>query len=129
MQKSPSRKPSFHSEGVEKIYPDHANDFRKAGLARPISLTMRKLWKNQDEKMNIENKKEPDVKKKKNRNIYFCVAYSRYFYTSTHRAINKLKQYFNLSWMRVRMSYHIFNNLSELINGDIATKIGWGILS
>ena len=33
------------------------------------------------------------------------------------------KKYFNLSWLRVRMSYHIFNNLAELLNGDIATKI------
>ena len=27
------------------------------------------------------------------------------------------------------MSYHRFNNLAELLNGDIATKIGQGILS
>ena len=27
------------------------------------------------------------------------------------------------------MSYHIFINLSELLNGDLAAKIGWGIFS
>ena len=31
--------------------------------------------------------------------------------------------------MRVQMSYHIFNNISELINGYLAAKIGQGILS
>ena len=36
---------------------------------------------------------------------------------------------FNLSWLRVRMSYHRFNNLAELINGDLAAKIGQGIFS
>ena len=30
--------------------------------------------------------------------------------------------------MRVKMAYHGFNNLSELINGDLDTKIGRGIL-
>ena len=27
------------------------------------------------------------------------------------------------------MSYHRFNNLAELLNGDLAAKIGWGIFS
>ena len=85
------------------------------------------LWSKQDEKVDIE--KDPDVNKKKNRNFYFCVAYSRYFSTSNHMMINKLNKYFNLSWLRVRMSYHIFNNLTELINGDLAAKIGQGIFS
>ena len=33
----------------------------------------------QDEKLDIENEKEPDINKKKNRKVYFCVDYSRYF--------------------------------------------------
>ena len=78
----------------------------------------------QDKKLEIENEKEPDVNKKKNRNVYFCVAYSRFFSTSIHRVINGLKKTFNLSWLRVRMSYHRFNNLSELLNGDLAAKSG-----
>ena len=36
---------------------------------------------------------------------------------------------FNLSWLRVRMYYHRFNNLAELINVDLAAKIGRGIFS
>ena len=34
--------------------------------------------------------KEPEFNKKKNRNIYFCVAYSRCFYTYIHRVIKKI---------------------------------------
>ena len=30
----------FNSEGVDKIYPDHANALREAGLAPPIFLIM-----------------------------------------------------------------------------------------
>ena len=78
LAKLTSRKPSLHSEGVDKVYPDHANALRKAGLAPPDFPTMGDLWKMQDEKLEIENEKEPDVNKKKNRNVYFCVAYSRF---------------------------------------------------
>ena len=105
------------------------NALRKAGLAPPDFPTMGDLWKMQDEKLEIENEKEPGVKKKKNKNVYFCVAYSRYFSTSIHRVINGLKKTFNLSWLRVRMSCHRFNNLAKLLNRDIATKIGRGIFS
>ena len=49
------RKPSLHSEGVYKVYPDHANALRKAGLAPPDFPTMGDLWKMQDEKLEIEN--------------------------------------------------------------------------
>ena len=127
LAKLTSRKPSLHSEGVDKVYPDHANALRKAGLAPPNFPTMGDLWRNQDEKVDIE--KEQDVRKKKNRNVYFCVSYSRSFSTSIHRVINRLKRSFNLSWMRIRMSYHRFNNLAELLNRDLAKKIGREICS
>ena len=93
----------------------------------PVFPTMRELWGKQDEK--VEKIKEQDVIVKKNRNVYFCVAYSHYFSTATHRVINRLKKSFNLTWLRVRMSYHGLNNLAELLNGDLAAKIGRGMFS
>ena len=74
-----SQKSSLHYEGVDKVYPDHENALREAGLAPPNLPTMGYLWKMQDWKMDIDNEKEPDVNKKININFYFCVAYSRYF--------------------------------------------------
>ena len=48
LAKPTSRKPSIHSEGVEKIYPKHGNTLRKAVLT-PYNLpTMGYLWSNQD---------------------------------------------------------------------------------
>ena len=51
--------------------------------------------------------------------------YSRCFSSSIHRGVKKV---FYLYWLRVRLSYHRFNILSELLNGDLAAKIGWGVL-
>ena len=45
LAKLTSLKPSLHSEGVDKFYPDHANALRKAGLAPPYFPTMGDLWK------------------------------------------------------------------------------------
>ena len=77
----------------------------------------------------MDSEKEQDVSKKKNRNIYFCVTYSRYVSTSINRLIDRIKKSFNPSLMIVRMSYHIFNSLAELLNGDLAAKIGQEIFS
>ena len=112
---------------VDTIYPAHANARCKAGLAPPVFPAMEELWGKQDEK--LEKNKERDVSVKKNRNVYFCVAYSRYFTTPIHRVTDSLKNSFNLTWLRVRMSYHRFNNLAELLNGDLAAKIERGIFS
>ena len=74
--------------------------------------------------MDIKNEKEPDVNKYIY--IYKCllfVAYPRYFFTSIHRVTNFLQKYFNLSWLRVRMTYHSLDNLSELLNLALAAKI------
>ena len=103
------------------------NALRKAGLAPPVFPTMGDLWRKQDEK--AEKEKERDVSVKKNRNVYFCVAYSLYFSAAIHRVNDRLKKSFNLTWLRVRMSYHRFNNLAELLNGYLAAKIGRGIFS
>ena len=49
-----SRKPSIHSEGVDKIYPDHTNALRKEGLAPHNLPKMGDLWSKQDEIVDIE---------------------------------------------------------------------------
>ena len=77
----------------------------------------------------MEKNKERDVSVKKNRNVYFCDAYSSYFSKETHRVIDRLKKSLNLTWLRIIISYHRYNNLAEQLNGDLAAKIGRGIFS
>ena len=108
-------------------YPNHISALRKAGLTLSNLLTIGDLWSRHNEK--VDMKKQPDVNKKKNRNVYLCAAYSRYFFTSIIRVINRVKKLFKFSCLRVRMSYHGFNNLDELLNVDLTAKIGRGIFS
>ena len=91
LRNSPREKTSLHSEGVDRVYPEHANALCKAVLAPPDSPTMGDLWKMQDEKLEIENEKEPDVKKKKHKYLFLCCLLT-FFSTSIHRFINRLKK-------------------------------------
>ena len=72
LAKVTSQKPSLQPEGVDKIYPDHANALFKAGLAPPNFLTMGNIWIKKDEKLDMENKKEPDVNLKKKKFLPLC---------------------------------------------------------
>ena len=58
---------NIHYEGVENIYTNHAKALCKAGLTPSNLLTRGDLWSKKDEKGGME--KEPDVNKKKNRNV------------------------------------------------------------
>ena len=73
MKHSPSQKPSFHYEGVDKIYPDRTNSLRKAGLAPPIFPTMVELWKDQDEDMEFMTKNNLTSTKRKTEMSIFAL--------------------------------------------------------
>ena len=49
LAKLTSRKPNFHSERVDNVYPDPANALREAEPAHLIFSTMGEWWKGQDE--------------------------------------------------------------------------------
>ena len=59
------RKPSFHFEIVENVYPDHVNALHKAGLAPSILPKMGELWKGRDEKWILTRKKTLKSAKRK----------------------------------------------------------------
>ena len=51
------------------------------------------------------------------------------FFLRLSQGDQQSKRSFNLFWLRVQMSYHKFNNLEVILNGDLTAKIGWGIFS
>ena len=72
--------------------------------------------------------KEPGVSKRKQKYLLLCCILA-FLSTYIHVVINKLKAFFNFYCLRVQLSYHRFNNLVELLNGDLTEKIGWVIFS
>ena len=66
--------------------------------------------------MDIENEKEPESNKKKTE-MYIFLCMLVLFSTSIPKVIDKLKQLFHISWVRVQMYYHRFKHLAQKLNG------------
>ena len=66
--------------------------------------------------------------KEKHKYLILCCILTLFFFVYP-QGDQQAKNSFNLSWPRVQMFYHRFNNLVGLLNGDLYTKIRWGIFS
>ena len=58
------------------------------------------------------------------RTIYFMVGFTDFWCKPIHKLLNKIKATFpSLKWLRISMSYHRFQNLRELFQGNLNTKL------
>ena len=67
-------------------------------------------------------------RKEKQKCLFLCYMLTLLFYVNP-QGDQQTKKSFNLTWLGVQMSYHGFNNLPELLNGDLTAKIRQGIFS
>ena len=76
-----------------------------------------------------KRKKEKRKRKKGggSRNAYFCIGFSQLWREKIHSVIKRVRNAHDLKWFRVRMSYHIFPNLGEVLQGDMIGKLRKGI--
>ena len=116
-----------YSKWVYSVYPNQTNVLCETGLAPHIYPQLGTYEHIRTWKVDCDMDNDLDKNKNKNENFFFNISYSRKFSKYIHRVIDRLKKSFNLSCLRVRISFRIFNNLSELINGYITVKIGRGI--
>ena len=77
--------------------------------------------------MDCDRENDPANDKKKQKCIFLSRVLTLFIYVFLQ--IDWRTKKIHVSWLRVRMLYHIFNNLAEFLNGDLATKVGQGILS
>ena len=63
--------------------------------------------------------KEKEKRKRKkgggSLNAYFCIGFSQLWREKIHSLIKRLQNAHVLKWIRVRMSYHRFPNLGEVL--------------
>ena len=131
---------------IDELYPDHALALCKARLIQGEFPTMRDFWdevekkrKNSDKEVefnennfsecqelndNSPTKNENEPRKKNNRQTYFCIGFSDIWRrVPIHATLKKLRDKFNLKWLRISMSYHKFPNMRELFQSDLTTKL------
>ena len=92
-----------HTPGTIRSFlsgvPYHANILSMAVLTPPILLIMRELLKNQDENMDIENEREPEVRKKIG--ISILAFHTRVIFYIYQQGNQHAKESFNISWVRI----------------------------
>jgi hypothetical protein len=110
------------------LYPLHHKALESTGLAPKYVPTLQEVLNLNDRReKHKEEKKEQD--KQRNRSVYFCIGYSKFWKEPIHRWIMKLRNRFNIKWLRILMSYHRFPNLREMLAGDLASKQTEGVQS
>ena len=55
--------------------------------------------------------------------------FSKLWKFPVHKIINNIREEFLLFWLRVSMAYKRFQNLRDLFNGDLSSKLMKGIVS
>jgi hypothetical protein len=90
-------------------------------------VQLREAMENNPINKELKKRREKDRK----RAIYFKAGYSTAWgKTPIHKIIGGIKKNFpELSWLRVSMSYHRFMNVREIFQGDLNKKVTEGVVS
>jgi hypothetical protein len=115
-------------KSIKDLYPRHFEALDKAGLAPKYIPTLQEILdRNKGKEERKEEKLERD--KQRNRSVYFCIGYSNVWKEPIHKTLKKLRNKFDLKWLRISMSYHRFPNMRDLLAGDLSKKLSEGVES
>jgi hypothetical protein len=111
---------------IKVLYPGHYKAFNQAGLSPKYVLTLQEVLElNKGKEKRKEEKLERD--KQRNISVFFCIGYSKLWKKPIHKILKKLRNKFDLNWLRISMSYYHFPNMRELLTGDLSKKLSKGI--
>ena len=117
---------------LKHLYPAHFNALKQAGLLNKRTMlrlpTLREaqdLFQAKDPTNKTIKQRERDAR----RTAYFVIGQSLAWTTPIGIIIKKLKAKHNLNWLRTTVSYQRFNNLRELFNSDVTTKLNANVIS
>jgi hypothetical protein len=107
---------------IKDLYQKHHNAcLNQAGLSpKYVPMLQEDLVLNVGKEKQKEEKLERD--KQRNRSVYFCIGYSKLWKEPIHKILKKLRNKFDLKWLRILMSYHQFPNMREMLQGDLFLK-------
>ncbi len=116
---------------LDELYPKHTTILTNAGLVtnKQIPTLTEEITKSNNRKKPTTTRLAKQKERDRKRTMHFCVGYSKAWKTPIHKVISKQKAKFNLPWIRVSMSYHRFNNLREIFQGDLTHKLNLDVES
>ena len=118
---------------LSELYPTHFEALNNAKLIKPEQIptlgeSKEKMAKEKEDTASQALKKRRERDRK--RAIYFKIGFTDFWRKPIHKVIKEIKAKFpSLSWLRISMSYHRFNNIRELFQGDLNSKLADGLNS
>ena len=84
-------------------------------------INEREKKKKEEEELSEKEKKKKKNKHNPKRQSFFCIGISKIWMgkNSIPSLLKKLRDKYNLKWLRISMSYHRFTNLKEIFQGDM----------
>ena len=129
LSKLTSKSQSLEDTKLDKAYPHHAKALQIAGIAPKVFPTFKELetlrnLTTKEERENLKREKE----KRRKRQTFFCIGVSQCSMRTNkhppmHAVIKKLRDKYNLKWLRIAISYHKFPSLGQAFMGDLTTKL------
>ena len=118
---------------LSDLYPTHFEALSNAKLIKEENVPTLGASKNQMAKDAADTASQA-LKKRRERDrkraIYFKIGFTDFWRKPVHKIIKERKAKFpSLSWLRVSMSYHRFNNIREHFQGDLNAKLADGLNS
>ena len=130
--------PDNENVTIDKLYPGHTKALKIAGL---ITSSF-KFPTSKDSLETIKKSTQAKVKKKSTpeqiakyakksrdaeRKTWFCIGYSKFWGVPAGKRLKKLCKDYDISWLRVNISYSTFQNLGQKFNADANKKMMDGI--
>ena len=110
---------------IEELYPEHAEALKIANL---VSSRFPKLNDVLKDAASRKQAKDTGGKKGKNtRQVYFCLAVSKFWKKPVWKVLKKLRDNHKLKWLCISMFYRRHSNLAQLFQGDLTAKLMAGI--
>ena len=125
------------NKAINELYPDHWNALLEANLVKKAIKPprMKTLWRRNDNDKNKNEKSNEDnstYHKHNTRNVYFVHGHSKFWSNlkePIHKIITKAFKSNNLDWLRIRMTYRRYTNISELLQSDLSKKLNKDLVS
>lgn len=120
--------PNLELIRVTDHYPEHRNALVDAGLCMidktPLEATFGQKWAPEPE--NSRKKRHQNEK----RTIHFVSSFiGNYLKEPIHVILKRLRDIFDVKWLKVRMCHKRFSSIENRIQGDLRQKVDKGVLS
>jgi hypothetical protein len=104
---------------LDQLYPHHAAALRRAAIAPDHYPTLQGMLQQIQSTSDLRKQRQASWKRK----VFFCLGVSGWHQIPVHVIVKRLRNQFDMKWLRFSMSYHRFANLRQMYQRDREKKL------